>query len=592
MGVLAVYSNHFANEFHFDDAHTIQSNPSIRDLHNTARFFTDARTFSTLPDHQEYRPLVSSSLALDYHLAGGLHPFWFHVSTFVWYLALLASMYLLFRRLLDTGAALLATMLFAVHPVSAETVNYIIQRADLYSTLGVVAGLWLWVRYPQARRLGLYLLPVAAGTLAKPQSIVFAPILAVYVFLFEEEARPGAWRSVLRKCAPAAVACAALFAFTRAMTSPTASLSGSSLPAYLVSQPAAILHYFTQFFAPLELCADSGGQPLAVSLDSSAIFGLCLLLALAVSAWRTALHPATRPISFGIAWFLLALAPTSLVPLAEARNDHRMFLPFVGLTLAVSCTGALFIRTLQQPHLRRIAMVACAGALCVYGYGAHRRNEVWRTEESLWRDVVQKNPSNGRGLMNYGLSRMAKGDIAAAYDSFQRARFFVPNYSLLEINLGVACGGLRRDAEAEEHFHRALALAPNDSQSYTFYARWLQARGRNIDAMEAFDRATALNPADPLLANYRPTPAGILDLSLSYYRQGRFQACIDAAQRALRLRPDVAEAYNNIAAAYQAMGQWQPAIAAANQALRLRPDFQLARNNLAWSQSQLRQPAR
>ena len=229
-------------------------------------------------------------------------------------------MYLLFSRLLDTGTALLATTLFAVHPVSAETVNYIIQRADLYSTLGVVAALWFWIRYPRARRLGLYLLPVAAGTLAKPQSIVFAPILAVYVFLFEEETRRGAWRNVLRKCAPAAVACAALFAFTRAMTSPTANLGGSSLSAYLASQPAAILHYFTQFFVPLELCADSGGQALALTLDSSGVFGLCLLGALIVAAWRAVLEPATRPISFGIAWFLLALAPTSLVPLAEVTQ--------------------------------------------------------------------------------------------------------------------------------------------------------------------------------------------------------------------------------------------------------------------------------
>ena len=264
-----------------------------------------------------------------------------------------------------------------------------------------------------------------------------------------------------------------------------------------------------------------------------------------------------------------------------------MFFPFVGLTLAVACTAVLLIRSLRQNRLRRIAVLACACALCIYGYGAHRRNEVWRTDESLWRDVVEKNPTNGRGLMNYGLARMAKGDIATAYDYFQRARFFVPNYSLLEINLGIACGGLRRDAEAEEHFHRAMALAPNDSQSYSFYARWLQERGRNLDAMAAFDRAQALNPADPLLAYYRPNPGSLLDLSLLYYRQGRFRDCIDAAQRALRIRPDFAEAYNNIAAAYQAMGQWHQAILAANQALRLRPDFQLARNNLAWSQSRL-----
>ncbi|HXJ42690.1 MAG TPA: hypothetical protein VNH18_25640 [Bryobacteraceae bacterium] len=41
-----------------------------------------------------------------------------------------------------------ASALYDVHPVMAETVNYIIQRADLYSTLGVIAGLVLYAARP------------------------------------------------------------------------------------------------------------------------------------------------------------------------------------------------------------------------------------------------------------------------------------------------------------------------------------------------------------------------------------------------------------------------------------------------------------
>ena len=51
-------------------------------------------------------------------------------------------------------------------------------------------------------------------------------------------------------------------------------------------------------------------------------------------------------------------------------------------------------------------------------YGAHARNVVWRSEESLWLDVTEKSPHNGRGLMNYGLTQMTKGNIGGAYDYF------------------------------------------------------------------------------------------------------------------------------------------------------------------------------
>src|ERR1700675_2412122 len=88
VALVTAYANHFHNSFHFDDAHTIVNNASIRELRNVPMFFRDATTFSSLPSNQSYRPLVSTLLAIDYRLAGGLHPFWFHLSIFVLFLAL------------------------------------------------------------------------------------------------------------------------------------------------------------------------------------------------------------------------------------------------------------------------------------------------------------------------------------------------------------------------------------------------------------------------------------------------------------------------------------------------------------------------
>src|ERR1700724_4779065 len=75
IALLAAYSNHFQNSFHFDDAHTIENNASIRELRTIPRFFVDATTFSALPSNQSYRPLVTTLLAIDYKLGNGLHPF-------------------------------------------------------------------------------------------------------------------------------------------------------------------------------------------------------------------------------------------------------------------------------------------------------------------------------------------------------------------------------------------------------------------------------------------------------------------------------------------------------------------------------------
>src|SRR3954466_7052944 len=87
--LISAYANHFQNSFHFDDVHTIENNTAIRQLRNIPLFFQNATTFSSLPTNQSYRPLVSTLLAIDYQLAGGLDPFCFHLSVFILFVALI-----------------------------------------------------------------------------------------------------------------------------------------------------------------------------------------------------------------------------------------------------------------------------------------------------------------------------------------------------------------------------------------------------------------------------------------------------------------------------------------------------------------------
>ena len=127
-------------------------------------------------------------------------------------------------------------------------------------------------------------------------------------------------------------------------------------------------------------------------------------------------------------------------------------------------------------------------------YGAHERNKVWATPETLWYDVTQKSPTNGRGLMNYGLSQMAVGRYSVALDLFTRALVFNPYYPVLEINLGVVNGALHNNAEAEKHYLRAIQLAPGNAEAKMFYARWLETNGRLADAIANLTAAIAEKP--------------------------------------------------------------------------------------------------
>ncbi len=627
--VVAVYANHFGNGFHFDDSHSIVNNPYVRDLRNIPRFFTDSETASVLPANRAWRPLVMTSLAVDYRLGHGLHPFYFHLSTLIWFLVQLGLMFALFLAAFDRclpdprniWVAWFAAAVYGVHPAMAETVNYIIQRADLYSTLGVVAGLVIYLYWPALRRTGLYLIPVAAAVLTKPPAMIFPAILFVYLWLIDDQ-RP---KAALRLCAASIVITGALLWLTSAMTPASLTPGAASAYAYRITQPFVLFRYFRTFFIPVGLSADTDLVPFHTIFQDDALLGLLFLAGLIVVIVLTTRRRETRPIAFGLCWFLLAAFPTSIFPLAEVDNDHRMFFPFVGLAMSACWAAALALYRTRVPRV--IMATACALALAGCAYGTRQRNEVWRSDESLWHDVALKSPHNGRGLMNYGLALMARGDYGTALDYFHRAEALTPNYYFLEINLGIANGAIRNNAEAEKHFLRAILLGPAAAEPKYFFARWLRENGRLHEAASNLRTAIRLNPtyidsqyllmqteADLLAvddlrataqqtlaqfpgdgvaaawlagaANLRPTPEGYLNQSLADYQAGRYAECIAAAQKALELRPGYSDAWNNIAAAWNARGKWDEGIHAGEEAVRLNPNNQLARNNLAWARSQ------
>jgi tetratricopeptide (TPR) repeat protein len=615
--ILAAYANHFHNSFHFDDAHTIENNASIRELRNIPQFFRDATTFSSLPSNQSYRPLVSTLLAIDYRLGGGLQPFWFHLSIFALFVALTLLLAFVVHRLLDQTAssrrnrwiALIAAAWYGLHPANADTVNYIIASSELLSTLGVIASFAVYFAFPRLRRSCLYTAPAAIAILAKPTAGIFAVLFAMYWLLFEQNITrltETRLQRIGRIIVPFLI-CAAMLLFVQHMTPHSWVAGAANARNYLITQPYVALLYLKTFFWPSGLSADYDLNPFATTDDPRFWAGFAFLIFFTVCAVTGAVFKKTRVIGFGLLWFLVALLTTSLLPLAEVMNDHRTFLPYVGLVIAMAGAVSLLVNREVTYSLaaRIVALCAVALFLCANGYATFQRNKAWRSEETLWRDVVIKSPGNGRGLMNYGNTLMAKGDFAGALDYFHRAEQLTPQYSVLLINLAIAEDATKQSAAAEQHFKDALRLAPASPDSYTYYARYLLSHSRAQEARAFLQSALELSPTDitarELIAQTDgqaikeptiQTPESYLALSLQLYEKERYVESIVASRRALDLRPGYAEAWNNIGAAYNKLGRYEEAAAACEQALRYKPDFELARNNLQYARAELKASAK
>lgn len=495
----AAYSDHWHNGFHFDDSHSITDNPAVHSLDNLPSFFSDAKTSSVLPSNRTYRPLTTASLALDWAAGRGC-PENFQITTFVLYLIGLAALFVLFRGMLGSVIfALAGVALFGLHPAAADTVNYIVQRADLLAAFGVVAG--LAIRARRGARFGLYLVPPALGMLAKPTAVVWPVLLALYLWLFESQEEPQPLRRALRRTLPAALVTGALAILDFAMI-PKTWVAGSAAPGmYLLMQPYCALRYFGAFILPAHLSADSDLAPFTTVWQPEIWLGFAFVALLIGCVTTFARYPEGRAFSFGLAWFLVCMLPASATPLAELENTHRMFMPFMGLALAAaSLLRSVWLAGYAWTPVRPRHAALAAGILLVLaieGLGTWRRNQVWATEATLWRDVTEQSPHNGRGLMNYGLTEMAAGRLDSALSLFERAHDFTPNYALLEINTGIVLGALGRPAPAWQHFQRAIALAPEDYRCHYYLGRWLLGLSRPASPLAIAELRTAerLNPA-------------------------------------------------------------------------------------------------
>jgi protein O-mannosyl-transferase len=643
-----IYSNFWNNGFHLDDYHTIESNLFIRSLSNVGAFFTDVKTFSVIPANASWRPIVTLSTALDYWIGSGLEPFYFHLSMYVFFVLQLILMFFIYEKLLKksfeptipTILAGIGVFWYAVHPVCAETINYIIARSDSLATFFMLLAFWFYLKEGVYKKYFLYLIPFCIGAMAKPTALMFLPIVLIYEVLYNENKNifnPKSYfsKDVIKVALPTGICFVAIYATIKIMEAETFNPGGESLSRYLITQPFIYAHYIEQFFLPLKLSAQSDYVAFESIADPKAILGFIFLALFIFTIYKTQFSKETKLIAFGFSFFLCALIPTTVVPLAEVTNDHRMFYPFVGLILAFM-TGAylLYERYFKKNISYKMLVGGIVLCLGLYGYGTYQRNKTWLTEETLWKDTVEKSPNNGMGWLNYGLEFLNKKDFTQAEGLFLHALKFMPEYAAVHTNLGITYQQLKQMDKAEQYFNSSLSCKYSRPSTHYFYARYKYQTGDNEEAIkhaytclqgapgelraremlfellygtERFEELSKLGeetlkllPNNEFALSYLKKIEGkkskleileleakntndtgvLLDLSLAYYNASNFTKCIEVCQKILTLDPKYASAYNNICSSYNALKEFDKAIQACNKALEIQPDYKRAINNL------------
>src|SRR6185295_5773746 len=144
------YWNSLGNDFVFDDRLIILDNRLVSHVEKIpiillSDYWAGTTDFQGLGLFSDalYRPLVIVSYALNYAV-GGTNPVGYRIVNIALHILVTWLVYVLALQLgVGTVGAVAGASLFAVHPIHVEAVTYIVGRAELMMTMGVLASLWL-----------------------------------------------------------------------------------------------------------------------------------------------------------------------------------------------------------------------------------------------------------------------------------------------------------------------------------------------------------------------------------------------------------------------------------------------------------------
>lgn len=546
MGLVAlVHAGALDSGFHFDDEHSLLGNPHLRDLANLPAFFVDPQLFSRNPGSEMYRPLVLVSYALNYRF-GGYDRFGFHLVNLILHLLVTLLVYrVLARAGLEARLALAGALLFGVHPLTAEPVNYVNARSESLAALFVLGSLLLYLRSRQTIPWGSALC-LAAGLLAKAT----AAVLPLLLLLWERVLNRRSWKECgQRQWLHWVTMLGYLWGTSRLISEALVEAPVRSWNAQFSTQVKALVYYAKLLVLPYPLAIEHQFFVSTSWLEGEVLVSLALLGSLGMALLCTR----RRDFRFWAGWMVLCLLPTLVVPLNVLVSERRLYLPLVGGVGLGFSLGS-------QAAWKKRGWISAGLLLLLLAAMTAQQSQVWESEERLWEQARDRAPLMARPYLRLGSLHRQQGRLSLAEAEFRQALERDPQSAPAYNNLGNLYA-LRGEIEAaEQAYGQALKLLPFYPEALINLATLYSDQGRFAEALECYGKALPLSRNREEIYN---------NLGTTYLKMGQFSEAEQALRQALKLNPEKAGIYFNLGGALERQGRAAEALAAYQRAVSL-----------------------
>ncbi|KAG7329537.1 hypothetical protein KOW79_007711 [Hemibagrus wyckioides] len=623
--VMGCYWNSLLCGFVFDDVSAILDNKDLRPSTPIQNLFLNdfwGTPMSEERSHKSYRPLTVLTFRLNY-LLSELSPASYHLFNVVLHVAVCVLFLRFCRLLMDRTTSLVATLLFAVHPIHTEAVTGVVGRAELLSSIFLLAAFLAYTKSKGPDRsivwtpIVLTVLLVAVATLCKEQGITVIGICCVYeVFVAQGFTLPLLMEMVLqvvrgKDMFPYAVLqtllkLMVLVISTLLLVIVRVQVIQSQLPVFTrFDNPAAVsstparqltFNYLLPVNAwlllnPSELCCDwtMGTIPLVESLlDPRNLATLAFYVLLGLLAYHSLrhAHSSAKTVLMALSLLVLPFIPASnlFFPVGFVVAERVLYVPSMGFCVLVAHG---FRSLASRGTLKKVSWLFMGVLLITHALKTFYRTWDWESEYTLFTSALKVNKNNAKLWNNVGHALENQNNYERALRYFLQATRVQPDDIGAHMNVGRTYKNLNRSKEAEEAYLVAKSLmpqvipgkkyatrvAPNHLNVYINLANLIRANDSRLEeADQLYRQAISMRP------DFKQAYISRGELLLKMNKPGEAK---DAYLRALELDRTNADLWYNLAIVNIEMKDPSEALRNFNRALDLNPRHKLALFNSA-----------
>ncbi len=566
--ILFIYSNTFHASWQFDDKPNIVNNVylHLKELNQQSLFNTLITNPAApwKPGNKLFRPIPSLTFGLNWYF-GGDNVIGYHIVNLVIHILNALLLFLTILNLFQSpnlknkfGAnvyliALLATALWAIHPIQTQAVTYIVQRMTSMATLFYILSMFFYVKCRlSSSSLHRILLLFGCGlaflfALGSKENTATLPgaLLLIEVICFQNLTSQRTRRMFIWGSTAGGIL---LIVLSFWLFIPDNSVSfitnynhrPFSLTERLLTEPRIVFFYLSLIFYPIpNRFSIEHDVTLSTSLFQPWITLPAILLTLVIIGIGFSQIRRRPLLALAILFFYLNhIIESTIIPL-ELVFEHRNYLPSLFLFLPVAAGFSKLLTYSQKRNKALSAVLAGFFALLIIaiGSGTYIRNRAWATEISLWKDAMIKAPKNARPLTNLAWQMAYVPD--ANENQYDEALKLYEKALLLQksrtrfnpIIMGNMAGIYFRKGEyqkAIELLEKALAVSPDYAKGRYDLIQILITRGRWNSASEH---------ADYLLTKHADHEGYLNQKGLILLHQKRYDEAIEHFQKSLSIVP-------------------------------------------------------